>query len=175
MKGSKHTRRNSQKRLSVASSASASGQACSLLLGTWKMLIRHLSTADSNLWRLFLLSTMRTTAATYWPVCHAHLRLRSTWKPWVCFSVTLKLAALRKGSCAAFCLLPPRNQKHWDFTSTQEWIIIEDILNFFFSPTCSIWRWCDCCSCVCCCCCRPPLVRSHVWETFRWQTNQCRC
>lgn len=52
----------------------------------------------------------------------------------MCFSAAPKLAAPRKRSRAAFCHLPSRNPKHWDFACIQEGILIEDIFNFFFPP-----------------------------------------
>lgn len=88
---------------------------------------------------------MRKKAATYWPVCHAHLRLQSclhnfntvepTWKPWVRFSVRYWSSQHQQKSFVAFYHNLSLNRKHRDFTYIQEWIIIEDIFNFFFLPT----------------------------------------
>lgn len=47
----------------------------------------------------------------------------------------LKLTAPTKESFAAFYHNLSLNQKHQNFTYIQEWIIIEDIFNFFFLPT----------------------------------------
>lgn len=114
-------------------------QACSLLPGNWKMLNRHSSTADFGSLEDFLLSTMRKKAPTYWPFCHAHLRLQShlhnfttvepTCNPWVFqHTVPLKLSQPRKERFAAF--FPKK--KDWFYWDT--WILISDIFNFFSPP-----------------------------------------
>lgn len=46
--------------------------------------------------------------------------------------VIIKLSAPTKESFAAFYHNPSLNQKLRDFTYTPEWILIEDIFNFFF-------------------------------------------
>lgn len=88
---------------------------------------------------------MRTEGAANWPVCQAHRRLQShlhnfntvepAWKTLSVFhGVKLKLTAPTREGFAAFYHNLSLNQKHRDFTSIQDWILIEDIFNGFFLP-----------------------------------------
>lgn len=104
------------------------------------MLNRHLSTADLRnfgdffcwaLWEWRLLTDPFVTLTSDCNLACIISIQSSVHGNLVCFSAW-NSQRQTKESFAAFYRNLSLNQKYWDFTRIQEWIIIEDIFNFFF-------------------------------------------